>query len=252
MLALTFILSFIVVGLIYSVLAAFTGVFYKNKPISELSQAEIEILDGKATIWTKLSIFLLSLISTPISPPSYIIAGVATLLVYLVTSYGFGGGTGIFIAIIIAFVLGWKFFIKQGAGHIKLHNLKFVDIEKNGGEYVYTYAVSAKLNFKNKYLKMIFTSRLPDYMWIEIQKAMTKNKLHFEDITKGQPLNIKIGHITYSYFSNADFEKYGTDIDKWQSLLDKAIKKQRAFVEGENKKNPDRPKLYEIYDLWNE
>lgn len=134
MLALIFILSFVVVGFIYSVLAAFTGILYKNKPISGLSQAEREILDGKATIWTKLGIFLLSLISTPISPPPYIIAGVATLLVYLATSYGFGDGIGVFITIIIAVFLGQKFLIRQGTGHIKLHNLKFVGIEKNDNE----------------------------------------------------------------------------------------------------------------------
>lgn len=249
MLALIFILSFVVVGFIYSVLAAFTGILYKNKPLSELSRPEREILDGKATIWTKLGIFLLSLISISISPPPYIIAGVATLLVYLATSYGFGGGIGIFITITIAVFLGWKFLIRQGTGHIKLHNLKFVNIEKNGDEYVYIYVVSAKLNFKNKYLKMLFTSRLPDYMWTEIQKAMAKNCIYFEDLTEGEPQNIKIGSIAYSYFSDADFKKYSTNIKQWQSFLKKAVDKQRTFVEKEMKKNPDRSKLYEIYDL---
>lgn len=251
-LAIIFGLTFIAVGFIYSLLSAFTSVFYKNKPISDLSQSEIEILDGKASIGTKIGIFFLSLISIPLSPPPYIIAVVVTLLAYLFTSYTLLGGVGSFVAIIIAFALGWKFLIRQGTGHIKLHNLKFVDIQKEGDEYVYTYVVSAKLNFKNKYLKMTFTSQLPDYMWTEIQKAMMKNGIHFEDLVEGKLQDIKIGSITYSYFSDADFEKYGTDINKWQSTLNEAVDKQRTFVEEENQKNPDRPKLYEIYDLWNQ
>ena len=252
MLAQTFILSFIIVGFIYALLAATTNLFYKNKSISELSSKEIEILNGKATGGTRVGVFFLNLIATPISPPAYIIAGVITLLVYLFTNYAFLGGTGIFIAIVVVFLLGWKFLIRQGTGHIKLHNLKFVDIEKNGNEYLYVYVVSAKSNFKNKYLKMIFTSPLPDYMWTEIQKAMTKNSIYFEDLTKGEPRDVKIGHLTYSYFSDTDFEKYGTDIKQWQSFLNKAVDKQSSFVAQENKKNPNRPKLYEVYDLWNE
>lgn len=252
MLTLTFILSFIIVGFIYSLLAATTNLFYKNKPISKLSNKEVEILNGKATAGTRVGVFFLNLIATPFSPQAYITAGVITLLAYLLTNYAFLGGTSIFIAIIIAVFLGWKFLIRQGAGHIKLHNLKFVGIEKNDNEYVYTYVVSAKSNFKNKYLKMIFTSQLPDYMWTEIQKAMTKSSIYFEDLTEKEPRDIKIGSLTYSYFSNVDFEKYGTDIKQWQSFLGEAVDKQRTFVEEENKKNPNRPKLYEIYDLWNE
>jgi len=252
MLTLTFISSFIIVGFVYSLLAATTTLFYKNKPISELSTKEVNILFGRETIETRVGIFFLNLIATPLSTPAYIIAAIVTLIAYLLTNHSFFGAVGILVVVIISFLLGWKFLIRRGIGGIKLHKLKFVDIRKGDDEYAYIYAVNAKANFKNKYLKMIFTSRLPDYMWSEIQKAMTKNNIYFEDITEGESRDIKIGSITYSYFSDADFKKYGTDINKWQSFLNKAIDKQRVFVEEENQKNPDRPRLHEIYDLWNE
>lgn len=180
------------------------------------------------------------------APPIYIIAGVVTLIAYLFTSYTFFGSAAIFITIIISVVLAWKFVARQGTGHIKLHNLKFVDIQNESDKYLYTYALNGKSNFKNKYLKMTFASQLPDYMWTEIQKAMTKNNIYFEDITKDEMQDIGIGSITYSYFTEADFDKYGTDINKWQLLLNDAVEKQREFVEKENQRNPDRPKLYEI------
>ena len=251
-LTLIFGLAFIATSFVYAFLAAITTIFYRNKFIGDLGAVERDILYGRAGIGKRTGMFFLNLFGSVMAPPIYIIAGVVTLIAYLFTSYTFFDSVGIFIAIIISVVLGWKFLARQGTGHIKLHNLKFVDIQKVGSEYIYTYVVRAKLNFKNKYLKMVFTSQLPDYMWTEIQKAMAKNNIYFEDLVEGKPQDIKIGSITYSYFSDADFEKYGTDINKWQSALNKAVDKQTKLVEEENQKNPNRPKLYEIYDLWNE
>jgi len=104
--------AFVATSFVYALLAATTTIFYRNKPIRELSVTELGILHGKASVGEKITVFFSNLFSSIIAPPVYIIAIVITLVAYLFTSYTFFSGIGIFIAIIIFVVLVWKFLIR--------------------------------------------------------------------------------------------------------------------------------------------
>jgi len=78
-----FAVSFAAVALIYAFLAAFTSVFYKNKSLDQLSINEMDVLSGEATLFQRLSVFIINLFSSIVSPPVYILAlvigGVTTI-----------------------------------------------------------------------------------------------------------------------------------------------------------------------------
>lgn len=81
-----FIMSFISVAFIYAILAATTKIFYKNKPITELSLVQLKILNGEATVGIRISTFLMNFISSIVAPPIYILAGIITLIFWFFTS----------------------------------------------------------------------------------------------------------------------------------------------------------------------
>jgi hypothetical protein len=72
---------------LYSIIAAFSSFFYRNKLPSELSVAESKILGGEANIGEKLSIFFVNLIGGFIAPPVWIIAGFITFFIYIINLF---------------------------------------------------------------------------------------------------------------------------------------------------------------------
>ena len=82
--AIIFIFTFIFVGIISSVIAATTNFYYQRKSIIELSQLEIRILQGQATFLDRVKIFILNLISTPLSIPNYVISIIISIVIYII------------------------------------------------------------------------------------------------------------------------------------------------------------------------
>jgi len=78
-----FIVTFGIIAVIYAVIASTTGILYRGKNPAKLSINEIEILQGSASAGTRMSVFFINLFSSIFSPPIYIIAGIITLLFYL-------------------------------------------------------------------------------------------------------------------------------------------------------------------------
>lgn len=75
--------AFLVVAAIYSLIAAFSSVFYKNKETSELNTLERDILYGRATIGTRLGVLFKNLLMSIMAPQVHIVAGVITGIIYL-------------------------------------------------------------------------------------------------------------------------------------------------------------------------
>ncbi|WP_041280325.1 hypothetical protein [Desulfosudis oleivorans] len=78
-----FFISFVGVGLIYAIIAAFTKIFYKNKSIADLSLFELKVLDDEATVGGRLAGFVVNLFSSIIAPPIYILAGIITFIFWI-------------------------------------------------------------------------------------------------------------------------------------------------------------------------
>jgi len=85
MIGLILISTFWITGFVYAYLAAFTAVFYRGKPISELSMIERKIAKGEATFLQKIGFFIWSLFLTTFFPPAYIIAILVALIFYVFT-----------------------------------------------------------------------------------------------------------------------------------------------------------------------
>ncbi len=83
-----FVFSFIFVAIVYAVLAAFTTVLYKRQPITELSQAERDILYKRASMATRMVSFVTNLLGSVFAPQVYISAVVITVLVFLFQKFG--------------------------------------------------------------------------------------------------------------------------------------------------------------------
>ena len=79
-----FIAAFIVVATAYSILAAATKIFYKDKPISELSEVESDILFDRAKFITRIGVFFLNFAGSIISPQVLSIVELITLIIYLI------------------------------------------------------------------------------------------------------------------------------------------------------------------------
>jgi hypothetical protein len=75
-----FVVAWFIFAFIYSVLAAFTKVFYKGKHRLDLSNAEADILYGRATFFTKFAVLVTSLFNCLKFPPVYILAILATVI----------------------------------------------------------------------------------------------------------------------------------------------------------------------------
>jgi hypothetical protein len=82
-----FVIAFVSIAIIYSLLASLTKIFYKNKPVSQLSYAEMQILDNKAAVGLRAAIFFTNLLGSLIFPPVWILAGVITLIAYLISLF---------------------------------------------------------------------------------------------------------------------------------------------------------------------
>ena len=79
-----FIISFLATSFIYSFLSAATKIFYKNKPVSELSAAERDILYDRANLIIRIGVFFINILGSFISPPVWIIAVLITAFFYAV------------------------------------------------------------------------------------------------------------------------------------------------------------------------
>lgn len=113
---------------------------------------------------------------------------------------------------------------------MKFEKLNLIDIEKDGDQYAYIYAIFATSFFRKIYLKCIFRSKIPHFWWSEIQITMNNLGIFFEDLTKGVPKDIKIGTLEYLDFSLSDIERFGTDTRIWTKIhLDEAINKVHLF-----------------------
>jgi len=77
------IISFIIVASIYAFLAAFTKIFYTNKPVENLSHLERNVLYDRASVGDRATLFITNLFSSFISPPVYILAIVLAVIIYL-------------------------------------------------------------------------------------------------------------------------------------------------------------------------
>lgn len=130
---------------------------------------------------------------------------------------------------------------------MKLLNLELVEIKPEGKKYIYIYAVLAKTFFKKKFIKFIFESQLPHYWWSEIQKAMMNNKIFFEDLTENKPMQLDIGTLFYTYFTEDDLKKYGNSVAEWKVLKEDVIKIQLKLSEEYDAQygSPDLSALWE-------
>ena len=134
---------------------------------------------------------------------------------------------------------------------MKLKKLSLIDIENEGVQYAYIYAILATSFFSKIYLKCIFRSKIPHFWWSEIQITMNNLGIFFEDLTKGVPKDIKIGTLEYLDFSPSDIERFGTDTRIWAiTHLDEAINKANLFKK-EYESRHGRPDLTGT-GLWSE
>ena len=134
---------------------------------------------------------------------------------------------------------------------MKLKEFSLIDIENDGVQYAYIYAILATSFFSKIYLKCIFRSKIPHFWWAEIQITMNNFGIYFEDLTKGVPKDIKIGTLEYLDFSPSDIERFGTDTRIWAiTHLDEAINKANLFKK-EYESRHGRPDLTGT-GLWSE
>jgi len=134
---------------------------------------------------------------------------------------------------------------------MKLKEFSLIDIENDGVQYAYIYAILATSFFRKIHLKCIFRSKIPHFWWSEIQKTMINLGIYFEDLTKGVPKDIKIGTLEYLDFSPSDIERFGTDTRIWAiTHLDEAINKANLFKK-EYESRHGRPDLTGT-GLWSE
>ena len=78
-----FIIAFIGVAIVYSLIATFSKVFYKNKSVADLSYYERKVLHNEATFTVRLALFIHNLRACLSFPPVYIIAIIIAIIVKL-------------------------------------------------------------------------------------------------------------------------------------------------------------------------
>lgn len=67
-------IAWLVFAFIYSVLAAFTRIFYFRKSVTQLNSYEYKINRGQASIFDRATFFVYNLLACLIFPPIYILA----------------------------------------------------------------------------------------------------------------------------------------------------------------------------------
>ena len=77
--------TFLIVNFLYALVAATSRVFYEDKPVTQLSFNEMDILNGNATFGTRLSVFIHNTIAGIIHIPGHIISLIVTSLIYIFT-----------------------------------------------------------------------------------------------------------------------------------------------------------------------
>lgn len=77
--------AFIITSLIYSYMAAFSTIFYRDKPEVELSKLEIKLLQYEITFLQRIYLFIRNFLMSPMAPPIYIISIVFTFFVWVFT-----------------------------------------------------------------------------------------------------------------------------------------------------------------------
>ncbi|MBX3009787.1 MAG: hypothetical protein KF816_17310 [Melioribacteraceae bacterium] len=80
-----FIIGFLITAVIESILSSFSTVLFRGLDPMKLSMMQIKMLDGEATFNDKLRFFFVNLFSSLFNPLIYIIAGVITLIAYLIS-----------------------------------------------------------------------------------------------------------------------------------------------------------------------
>lgn len=79
-----FLISFIIISIIYALLAAISTIFYKDKSSVELSILELKILNKNASCKDRLKIFFINLFTSVFAPPIYILAGITSIVAYFI------------------------------------------------------------------------------------------------------------------------------------------------------------------------
>ena len=77
---------FIVITVIYSFLSAFSKVFYKDKPMTELSLNEMRILNGEAGFDTRISVIFRNLLFGIMFIPGHISSVIISFILYFILS----------------------------------------------------------------------------------------------------------------------------------------------------------------------
>jgi len=123
---------------------------------------------------------------------------------------------------------------------MKLKRVDFLDIVKEGNQYRYIYGVYGTSFFSKKYYKFTLFADRPQWWWSEIQKQMIKQNTLFEDVLGKGSIDIGMGKIQCTPFSDEDFGIYGTDLHQWKKTFkEKAIDKQMSFSHEYTAQNGD-------------
>ncbi|MGB3211928.1 MAG: hypothetical protein WBB19_14590 [Desulforhopalus sp.] len=81
----TFLFSFLFVALIHALLASFTTIYYKKKPLGHLSHSQLRIKQGNATFEHRLNVFAQSFVFCFVTLRFYFIS----LVLWLIISGGY-------------------------------------------------------------------------------------------------------------------------------------------------------------------
>lgn len=109
--------------------------------------------------------------------------------------------------------------------------ITLVDFEKmEDGYYHSTYATYLSRLFKKQYIKILFRSKNPYYLWSDIKlswnKYTSENHLYLEDLVGDEvEQNIGIGLLSVKNFSKEDEMTITKLPNNWNSLLLKAVDK---------------------------
>lgn len=132
----------------------------------------------------------------------------------------------------------------------KLKKFTLVDIKIENNEYKYIYLLNSKKFFKTFYFKLIFSSKLPFYLFTDIMKVMKNEGFFFEDLIDRE-IELSIGKVSVSEFSELDYDRYSDNHNSWISnFFDDAFNNQKKLQkEYENKFGyPDDLGLHEAWD----
>lgn len=124
----------------------------------------------------------------------------------------------------------------------------FADINKESEIYTYSYLFTLKSFLRKKFYVISFKSKLPHYVFTDILYIL-KMKLHnenkyIEDIIEAKiEIDLQIGLLSFSEFTESDLKKYSKKKENWQKYLDSALDKQEEFEKEYEEKHGGHPDL---------